>query len=150
MLAINSNPPSNKAKFWKHEKISSSESLLEKVLLVEDEPDLLETAAIVFESLGFEVLRAGNAAAALSMLEQNTDVSLVFTDVMMPGGMNGFELAHVIEGKYPHMKIMLASGYAIPALNRESKAGQQHILLQKPYYIGDIVKSLRELNLKTI
>ncbi len=81
------------------------------VLIVEDEPLIRMYAADLLEEDGFDVVEATTARAALAILEQrNGDVSALFTDVDMPGDMNGLELAGIVYSRWPHIAILVTSG----------------------------------------
>jgi PAS domain S-box-containing protein len=116
---------------------------IETVLIVEDEPDLIDVAAALFRSMGYEVLTAGNAKDALTILERKPDTDVLFTDVMMPGGMNGIELARIARKRCPDLKIMLASGYALPALKTTHGNIEEFAFINKPYRLSDLAKKLR-------
>jgi DNA-binding NtrC family response regulator len=81
------------------------------VLIVEDEAILLWTAADIIEEAGFEAITARNADEAIRILESRDDIRVIFTDVNMPGSMNGLKLAHAVRGRWPPIKIVLTSGY---------------------------------------
>jgi PAS domain S-box-containing protein len=115
----------------------------ETVLVVEDEPDLLEVAAELFRSIGYEVLTAGNGNDALDILKRRQDVDVLFTDVMMPNGMNGIELAHLARDRWPGIKVILASGYPLPALKSEHGNLDDFTFMSKPYRLSDLAKKLR-------
>jgi PAS domain S-box-containing protein len=116
----------------------------EKVLVVDDQPDVLDMAAEVFRSLGYEVLSANNAKDALAILQRTKDIHLLFSDVIMPGT-SGLELAREAKSLRPDMNVLLASGYASPALGTD-KANQDFEFITKPYKIADIMRKLRELD----
>ena len=81
------------------------------MLLVEDDAGVAELALGLLEDAGYEVKTAGNAADALKILRNGEQIDLVFSDIMMPGGMNGWELARIVRGEFP-LFILLATGYA--------------------------------------
>jgi CheY-like chemotaxis protein len=86
----------------------------------------------VLTSLGYSVIAVESGPAALSVLDNGTEVDVVFSDVLMPDGMSGFELAHEIRRQLPHLAIVLTSGMSgIPTA--AEKAGQNLQLLRKPY-----------------
>jgi PAS domain S-box-containing protein len=114
----------------------------ETVLIVEDEPDLMDVAASLFISMGYEVLTAASGQEALRMLA-GRDVGILFTDVMMPNGMNGVELANIARDRHPDMKIILASGYPLPALKLENSDLSSFAFVNKPYRLADLARSLR-------
>jgi PAS domain S-box-containing protein len=113
------------------------------VLIVEDEVDLMEVAAELFRSMGYEVLTAGNARDAIEILERTPHVATLFTDVMMPHGMSGIELAEFTRAQYPHIRIILASGYPLPALKDQHGNLDQFTFMSKPYRLSDLAKKLR-------
>jgi CheY-like chemotaxis protein len=115
----------------------------DRVLVVEDEQDVLDVTAELFRNMGYEVLTASNGAEALDVLAKSHDISLLFSDVMMPGGMSGIELAREVRRRLPRMRIMLASGYPLPALQAQHGALDEFVLLNKPYRLADIVRQLR-------
>jgi PAS domain S-box-containing protein len=116
---------------------------LESVLIVEDEADLMDVASELFRSMGYEVITASNGADALDILERKAHVDILFTDVMMPNGMNGMELARFAAQRYPAMKIILASGYTLPSLRAQYEDVDQFAFMSKPYRMSDLAKKLR-------
>ena len=113
----------------------------ETVVIAEDEEELARLAGALFETLGYVVLIAHNGRDALRLLTQNPQVDLLFSDVMMPG-MNGFELARSARELYPDLKIILSSGYAMPALGAAGSI-DEFDFVTKPYRLSEIVKKLR-------
>ena len=85
-------------------------SLESTVLVVDDDPQVLEVAATACEEIGLTVLRAEDGAGALEILRENPEVVLLFTDISMPN-MTGWELAHEAKQKYPDLKVIYTSGY---------------------------------------
>ena len=81
------------------------------VLIVEDEPLIRMGAVTLIEDAGFEVYEAGSADAAIALLERHGEISLIFTDVNMPGSMDGLKLAHYVRGRWPPIKIIVTSGH---------------------------------------
>lgn len=80
------------------------------VLIVDDEPLLRTLAVEVVEDAGFVAIEACDADEAVILLESRTDISLLFTDINMPGSMDGLKLAHAVRDRWPPIKILLASG----------------------------------------
>jgi PAS domain S-box-containing protein len=115
----------------------------EVVLIVEDEPDLIDVAASLFISMGYDVLTASNAQEALTLLAEN-DVDILFTDVMMPNGMNGLELSDYAREVYPEVRIIVTSGYPLPALKLEASAMGDYVFVNKPYRLADLARALRK------
>jgi PAS domain S-box-containing protein len=123
--------------------LDASASHTERVLIVEDEPDLMDVAASLFTSMGYEVVTAASGREAIDVLEHK-DVDILFTDVVMPNGMDGLELAAYTREHYPDTKIMLASGYPLPALKqRHGKDFSEFAFVNKPYRLSDLARTLR-------
>jgi two-component system, response regulator PdtaR len=81
------------------------------VLIVEDEPLIRMGTVYLIEDAGFEVYEAGSADAAIALLELHKEIRLIFTDVDMPGSMDGLKLAHYVRGRWPPVKIIVTSGH---------------------------------------
>lgn len=113
------------------------------VLVVDDEPDVLNLAAALFRSMGYEVLTASNGHDALDLLSRQNDISVLFSDVMMPKGMTGVELAHQARKLRPKLKVLLASGYPLPALKAQHAGIDQFPILNKPFKLAELAKKLR-------
>jgi CheY-like chemotaxis protein len=84
------------------------------VLVVEDEPMLLLFAQDFLEDAGFQTLTAPNADAAIEVLETDDSINIVFTDINMPGSMDGLKLAHAIRNRWPPIVIVVTSGNVAP------------------------------------
>ncbi|RZJ14976.1 MAG: hybrid sensor histidine kinase/response regulator [Acidovorax sp.] len=107
------------------------------LLFVEDDALVRESVAPALEGGGFFVIMAESADAALACLEAGTKIDFVFSDVVMPGTLNGIDLAKTILSRFPHVKVVLATGYSE---NRVSMPGVQ--VLAKPYDVADVLKVL--------
>jgi len=115
----------------------------ETVLLVEDDPRLRRVLIRRLRGLGYEVLEADNGAAAMAQLAARPDIALLFTDMVMPGGMTGLELARAALAMKPALKVLFTSGYAEPAIARLGlKAGAW---LKKPYTAEELAEKVREV-----
>jgi len=114
----------------------------ETVLIVEDEPDLLDVASSLFLSMGYDVMTAASGNDALGLLASR-EIDILFTDVVMPNGMNGVELAAYTRQNYPNIKVMLASGYPQPALRLDRSKLGEFAFVSKPYRLSDLARSLR-------
>ena len=112
----------------------------ETVLLVEDNAEVLEVAATLLGDLGYRVLTVDSAAAALHMLEEGQPIDLVFSDIVMPGKLDGIGLAHRIRGEYPNVRVLLTSGYAHAAAAAEPGFS----ILRKPYRLNALSRAVRE------
>jgi PAS domain S-box-containing protein len=118
---------------------------VERVLIVEDEADLLDMAASLFTSMGYEVVTASGGREAVGKLAQER-IDILFTDVMMPNGMDGIELASHTRQHHPDVKIILASGYPLPALKqRHGSHLSGFAFINKPYRLADLARTLRSV-----
>ncbi len=115
----------------------------EAVLAVEDDEDVLELAVTALEDLGYTVLTAGNATDALTILNGEVRIDVLFSDVIMPGGMNGAQLAVEARRIRPGLKVLLTSGYTAEALAREHGMPLDLEVLGKPYRHEDLADKLR-------
>jgi two-component sensor histidine kinase/DNA-binding response OmpR family regulator len=95
--------------------MSVSSTEVPNVLIVEDEMMLRMRAVDIVEDAGFCPVEAVNADEALSILESRSDISLLFTDIQMPGSMDGLKLAHAVHDRWPSIKIILVSGQVSPS-----------------------------------
>ena len=100
------------------------------MLLVEDDQEVAALTREMLTELGFSVIHVTNPAAALGALADGRSVDIVFSDIMMPGGVSGVELAREIRRRYPSMPIVLATGYSESAAGVED---ENFKLLLKPY-----------------
>jgi PAS domain S-box-containing protein len=116
------------------------------VLIVEDEPAVLEVATEIFESLGYDVLTATDAIAALDVLGQEDSIDVLFSDVIMPNGMNGVELSRKAREMRPKIKVLLASGYPMSTLPSEGFDGGISFI-SKPYRWTELSDKLRLLRM---
>ncbi|MDE2228667.1 MAG: response regulator [Alphaproteobacteria bacterium] len=113
----------------------------ETVLVVEDDADLREMVAENLRSLGYRVLTAADAPAALAMVEDEAKVDLLFSDYSMPRGMLGDELARRAHRLNPGLKVLLTSGYAVA---HRGAGTADFALLQKPYRQDDLARAIRQ------
>ena len=111
------------------------------VLVVEDSPEVAEVATAYFQQLGYMVKQVAGAREALELIGNDPKIDLVFSDIVMPGGMNGLALGHAIRQRYPAMPVLLATGYSDSV--REAVA-QGFIVLQKPFALAALEQALRE------
>jgi CheY-like chemotaxis protein len=126
--------------------IHQKEERMDKVLVVDDDDEIIDVAAELFRTMGYEVLTATSGSKAIDLLKQDPEIDLLFTDVIMPGEINGIQLAHLAKKIQPSIKVILASGYPLPALKAQQGNVDQFPLLNKPYRLSDIAKKLRTLN----
>lgn len=109
------------------------------ILVVEDEPIIRMGAMALIADAGFEALEAANADEAIRILEARSDIKLVFTDIEMPGSMDGIKLAHFIRHRWPPINLLVASGRTIL---EESEFPQGVPLFSKPYASQRIVEAM--------
>ena len=102
--------------------------------MVEDEATVRALIIATFHSLGYRTLEAGDGADALQVLKESDEpVALLFTDVAMPGGMNGLELARIVRDDQPNVRVLFTSGYAQDALLKNGGFQVEDEFLPKPY-----------------
>ncbi len=111
-----------------------------RVLVVEDEPDIREIAALQLESLGYEVASAGDGREALAHLERET-VDVVFSDIVMPGGMSGVDLAKQVLRRWPRTRVVLTTGFA--QKYRDDALLERLPVLAKPYRKQELAAIMR-------
>ncbi|MDP3537900.1 MAG: PAS-domain containing protein [Azonexus sp.] len=112
----------------------------ELVLLAEDDPNVRRVVRQQLIDLGYPVIEAENGVQALEMIEQIPDIAIVVSDVIMPGGINGRQLAEQVLLGYPHMRIVLMSGYAD---DDEGEAASDLPVLAKPFVRQDLARALQ-------
>jgi two-component system, response regulator PdtaR len=112
------------------------------ILIVEDEFLLRLDSAETIESAGFEVIQAANADEAIAILKGRPDIHVVFTDIQMPGAMDGLKLARFVRDRWPPIKIVATSGRVMVG-DDDLPAGS--VFLPKPYRGAQVVATLREM-----
>ncbi len=115
----------------------------ERILVVEDNPDVRRVVCVQLDELGYRVLDAANAPDALEIFARGEPVDLLFTDVVMPGGMNGDALARAARALRPGLKVLLTSGFAKASMENGQPSGDFKNLLSKPYRKGELAAKLR-------
>ena len=117
----------------------------ETILVVEDEPLLREMAHLILQDCGYKVLEAGSGAEALQVWERNPGaIDLIVTDIVMPGGMTGRELAAKLLDQHPRTKIIFTSGYNVEETNTDFFRRGGAVFLQKPYTRPKLAKIVRD------
>jgi CheY-like chemotaxis protein len=112
------------------------------ILVVEDETIIRMGAVQMLEDAGFTVVEAGNAHDAVSILEDRNDVCAIFTDINMPGTMDGIKLARMVRGRWPPIHLIVTSGLVFPNNDDLPPGGK---FIHKPYDPRHVIATLREL-----
>jgi CheY-like chemotaxis protein len=112
------------------------------ILVVEDDMLIRMDAAQMIAAGEFDVIEVGNADEAIGVLETRLDIAVVFTDIQMPGSMDGLRLAAAVRDRWPPIKIIATSGRVLIDCDELPDGGR---FLSKPYSPAQILKALREL-----
>jgi CheY-like chemotaxis protein len=112
--------------------------------VVEDNEDLLEATSAMLTTFGYRVLCARTGAEAIEILDSGAEIDLLFSDVVMPNGMNGIELARQTRQRSKDMKVLLTSGYAGDVLERY-RAVDEFPIIDKPFRLSDLAWRLRSI-----
>ncbi|MCP4414127.1 MAG: PAS domain S-box protein [Gammaproteobacteria bacterium] len=120
----------------------------ETILIVDDEEALLEITSSFLNNAGYKTITASSGKQALSIIKSGEKIDLLFTDIIMPGKYDGFQLASKIHEEYPHLKILLTSGYTMERENQivcDDKfiASLANSIVNKPYDQSDLTQAIR-------
>ena len=115
----------------------------ESILIVDDEADLLQLASQHLSDLGYHIYKAENANQALEILSAEKNIDLLFSDVVMPGGINGYELAQQATQQRPDLKVLLTSGFTSKTIAKNGLAKFSAHLLNKPYRKIELAQRIR-------
>jgi CheY-like chemotaxis protein len=115
------------------------------ILLVDDDPAIVRALEYSLEKSGFDVLTANNGPAALAVLDRQQAVDLLLSDVMMPGGMSGIELARVSQARRTSLAVLLTTGYAYDVIERLGGGFDEFPMIAKPYSIKALVKRIQDI-----
>jgi CheY-like chemotaxis protein len=121
----------------------AADTRVDTVLIVEDEPEVLDIAVKLFRNIGYEVVTATNGVDALAILERRTDINILFTDVVMPKGMNGIELARLARELRTGLKVILATGYPPQTMRAQYGRLDDFSVVKKPYRLAELARALR-------
>ncbi|SHN73742.1 response regulator [Bradyrhizobium erythrophlei] len=116
----------------------------EKILVAEDDPFVRSSVVLRIENLGYSVVAAVNGNDALQKLKDHPDIDMLFTDIVMPGGMSGWELADKARELRPGLPVVFSTGYALEMPIEKGHAGGKSIMLNKPYRKAELAQRLRE------
>jgi PAS domain S-box-containing protein len=117
----------------------------ERILLVEDDPDLRDFSSGLLKDLGYDVQVAEDASAALKLLSQNGRPDLLFTDVVLTGAMNGRELATEAGRSWPGLKVLYTTGYSRNAIVHNGRLDAGVNLIGKPFNVADLARKVRSI-----
>ena len=117
----------------------------EVILVVEDDADLRTLVINMLDSLDYEVLEAGSAKSALTYFGETTRVNLLLTDIVLPGGMSGRELAETVRARDPKLAVLFMSGYTEDPVVHHGRLDEGIPLLQKPFPMADLARKVREV-----
>jgi CheY-like chemotaxis protein len=120
-----------------------SPSGAETIFIVEDDPFVRSYAIMSLRSLGYRVVSAVDGNDALQKLGTDMHVDLLFTDIVMPGGINGWELAELARRARPELRVLLTSGYALETLTAHGHLRDGSAILAKPYRKAELSRHLR-------
>jgi two-component system CheB/CheR fusion protein len=127
---------------WEMSAKTTPDSATATVLVVEDEPGVQKIVTAMLEGLGYRVLVANDGPEALEILDETEGIDILLSDVVMPQGMNGFDLADTAVARHQHLKVLMTSGYPDAELRRSGNAASSYHLIAKPYSMTDIIEAL--------
>ncbi len=117
----------------------------QKILVVEDQEAVRAVACGFLMDFGYDVVEAEDGFQALSKLQEDPEIDLMFSDIVMPGGMNGFDLAQAASGMRPDLKIVHTSGYPKGAMvHQDEPRFRQGFIIMKPYRREELQKIIRD------
>ncbi len=126
-------------------EIAPTVARLPKILVVEDQEAVRAVACGFLEDFGYEIVEAGDGFEALSKLQEHDDIDLMFSDVVMPGGMNGFDLAQAALSMKPGLKVVHTSGYPKGAMvHQDEPRFREGFIIMKPYRREDLQKIIKD------
>ncbi len=126
------------------EKLAPEAASAETVLVVEDDDDVRAYSVEILRELGYRVIEAHDGPSALSLLERQSKVDLLFTDVVLPGGMTGAQVAAQARGMIPDLKVLFTTGYARNAIVHHGRLDTGVHLITKPFSMSDLAVRVRD------
>jgi PAS domain S-box-containing protein len=124
--------------------LARPEGRKETILIVEDDPDVRAVAARHLGDMGYHLLEAAGSADALALVASEEPIHLLFTDVVLPGGMSGRELAEEARRRRPDLRVLLTSGYTPDTIANRGHLDEGVDLLDKPYKRADLARKIRQ------
>jgi DNA-binding NtrC family response regulator len=118
----------------------------ERIMVIEDDPDVRDVTTAALVKLGYEVIDGGDGSKALLIgYDQKESIDLLLTDVVLPHGNNGPDLADALSRKWQQMKVLMMAGYAEHDILRTTNEDLKHPLIQKSFRTVDLSKQIREM-----
>lgn len=117
----------------------------ERILVVEDDATVRQTTVEMLKELGYEVLQAGNADAAMTVINSGIAIDVLFTDVVMPGSLRAPELARLVRAQRPDVAVLYTSGYTQNAIVHAGRLDEDVDLLSKPFSRDDLARKIRQV-----
>jgi|GEM_PF-1199276 len=117
----------------------------ERILVVEDDSDVRKIPTAILRDQGYEVVEAENGGDVAKLLQDGSLFDLLFTDVVLPGGMNGVEIADQAQKLQPNIKVLFATGYAENSIDQISKMINDGLLINKPYLRAELLEKVRNV-----
>jgi CheY-like chemotaxis protein len=117
----------------------------ETILVVEDDDDVRAYSVEILRELGYRVVEAHDGPSALRLLERQTRVDLLFSDVILPGGMDGAEMARQALARQPELKVLFTTGYARDAIVHQGRLDRGVQLITKPFTYADLAQKVRDV-----
>jgi PAS domain S-box-containing protein len=118
----------------------------ERILVVEDQPDVRGSLCALLGGLGYQVSEVENSDLALDLLrEKAPEIDLILSDVIMPGHLDGSGLAEIVRERYPAIKVLLMTGYTHPSASLQGRLGKGVKVIAKPFANKDLAKTIRDV-----
>jgi CheY-like chemotaxis protein len=117
----------------------------EIILVVEDDEDVRANTTTMLRDLGYGVLEASDGPSALRLIEGRSDIDLLFTDIGLPGGLNGRQLADEARLQRPQLSVLFTSGYALSAIVHQGRLDPGVELLSKPFTLAQLSDKIRQM-----
>ena len=117
----------------------------ETILLVDDDKEVRDSTRLKLEGLGYGVIVASDGPSAVSILKSDASIDLLFSDIVMPGGLDGIALSNESRKLRPDVKVLLTTGYAEAAMNGGCEPATETEIIDKPYFIKEVAQMIREL-----
>ena len=124
--------------------ITESQVTGARILVVEDDEDLLDLTVKMLDQLGYESVQAADAYKAIKILEESTDIDLLLTDIILTGSIDGVQLAEETRRRWPNMRALYMSGYSGAAIMHRGLLDDELELLQKPFTKAQLARKIRQ------